>query len=63
MSGTEKNVAGYIRVSTEQQKQDGSHKRQEQKLKDWAKNKNYNIEFFRDIDVIVSKQKEELENN
>lgn len=52
-----KKAAGYIRVSTEKQKQDGSHVRQKEKLDDWAEENNHSIEFFEDI--AVSGQKEE----
>lgn len=44
-------VAGYIRVSTKQQKEDGSHENQEEQLQEWADRNGYEIEFFRDIAI------------
>jgi len=45
------NVAGYIRVSTEQQKDDGSHERQREQLQAWADRNDHTIEFFEDIAI------------
>jgi len=45
------NVAGYIRVSTEQQKQDGSHENQRDQLAEWADREGHEIEFFEDIAI------------
>lgn len=45
------NVAGYIRVSTEQQKQDGSHENQRQQLAEWADREGHTIKFFEDIAI------------
>jgi len=45
------NVAGYIRVSTEQQKDDGSHERQREQLQAWADRNDHAIEFFEDIAI------------
>lgn len=53
------NVAGYVRVSTKQQKEDGSHETQRQKLAEWAKDNDTDIEFFEDI--AISGQSEERE--
>jgi DNA invertase Pin-like site-specific DNA recombinase len=44
-------VAGYIRVSTEQQKEEGSHETQREQLADWADRNGHEIEFFEDIAV------------
>jgi DNA invertase Pin-like site-specific DNA recombinase len=44
-------VAGYVRVSTEQQKEDGSHVTQRQKLKEWAEDQDAEIELFEDIAI------------
>ena len=54
---TDQKAAGYIRVSTQKQKEQDSHKRQKKRLKNWAKDHSYNIEFYEDI--AVSGQKEE----
>lgn len=44
-------VAGYIRVSTEQQRDEGSHERQRDQLAAWADRNNHDIEFFEDIAI------------
>jgi DNA invertase Pin-like site-specific DNA recombinase len=44
-------VAGYIRVSTEQQKQEGSHETQREQLKEWADRNGHSIKLFEDIAV------------
>jgi DNA invertase Pin-like site-specific DNA recombinase len=44
-------VAGYIRVSTEQQKEEGSHETQREQLAEWADRNGHTIEFFEDIAV------------
>lgn len=44
-------VAGYVRVSTEQQRENDSHVRQREKLQDWADRHDHDIEFFEDIAV------------
>lgn len=44
-------VAGYIRVSTKQQKQDGSHENQRDQLREWAEREGHDIEFFEDIAI------------
>lgn len=44
-------VAGYIRVSTEQQRDEGSHETQREQLDEWAERKGHTIEFFEDIAV------------
>lgn len=45
------NVAGYIRVSTEQQKKEGSHENQEETLEEWAEENDHSLELFRDIAI------------
>ena len=44
-------VAGYIRVSTEQQKEEGSHETQREKLREWADREGHQIELFEDIAI------------
>lgn len=44
-------VAGYIRVSTEQQKEDGSHENQRDELERWAEREGHEIVFFEDIAI------------
>jgi len=53
-------VAGYIRVSTKQQKEDGSHETQEEQLREWADRNDHEIEMFRDI--AISGQSDERED-
>jgi DNA invertase Pin-like site-specific DNA recombinase len=50
MSDTD-TAAAYIRVSTEQQKEDDSHIRQRQRMEDWAEEQQVDIEFFEDIAI------------
>jgi len=44
-------VAGYVRVSTEQQKEEGSHVRQREQLEAWADRNNHDLEIFEDIAI------------
>jgi len=44
-------VAGYIRVSTEQQKEEGSHENQREKLEAWADRNDHELEIFEDIAI------------
>jgi DNA invertase Pin-like site-specific DNA recombinase len=44
-------VAGYIRVSTEQQRDEGSHETQRERLQTWADRRDHEIEFFEDIAI------------
>lgn len=44
-------VAGYIRVSTEQQREDGSHENQRDRLEDWADRNDHDLELFEDIAI------------
>jgi DNA invertase Pin-like site-specific DNA recombinase len=44
-------VAGYIRVSTEQQRRDGSHEGQRERLERWASRNDRNIDLYQDIAV------------
>lgn len=44
-------VAGYVRVSTEQQKDDGSHERQREQLRKWADRNDHDLELFEDIAI------------
>jgi site-specific DNA recombinase len=45
------NVAGYIRVSTEQQKAEGSHENQRERLESWADRNDHHITIFSDIAI------------
>ncbi len=45
------NVAGYVRVSTEQQKDEGSHIRQREQLEAWADRNDHDLEIFEDIAI------------
>jgi DNA invertase Pin-like site-specific DNA recombinase len=45
------NVAGYIRVSTEQQKEEGAHETQREQLGEWAARNDHDITIFEDIAV------------
>ena len=45
------NVAGYVRVSTEQQKEENSHVRQRDQLEAWADRNDHDIEIFEDIAI------------
>jgi len=53
-------VAGYIRVSTEQQKEEGSHENQREQLEEWADRNDHDIEMFEDI--AISGQAEERDD-
>jgi len=44
-------VAGYIRVSTEQQMEEGSHENQRDQLEDWADRHGHDLVVFEDIAV------------
>jgi len=44
-------VAGYVRVSTEQQKAEGSHETQREQLAEWAGRKGHDLEVFEDIAI------------
>jgi DNA invertase Pin-like site-specific DNA recombinase len=54
-----KKAIGYIRVSTEQQKEQNSHIRQREKLREWAENGGYELDLVEDI--AVSGQEEDRE--
>ena len=45
------NVAGYVRVSTEKQKADGSHERQREQLREWANRNEHDLTLFEDIAI------------
>ena len=53
------NVAGYVRVSTEQQKEEGSHENQRERLQEWADREDHDLELFEDI--AISGQSDERE--
>ena len=44
-------VAGYVRVSTEQQRQEGSHETQRDQLGEWADRHGHELEIFEDIAI------------
>jgi len=44
-------VAGYIRVSTEQQMEEGSHHNQRDQLEEWADRNGHDLTLFEDIAV------------
>jgi|APHM01.1.fsa_nt_gi Site-specific recombinases, DNA invertase Pin homologs len=44
-------VAGYVRVSTEEQRAEGSHENQRDKLQTWAERRDHDIEIFQDIAI------------
>lgn len=52
-------VAGYVRVSTKQQKEDGSHVTQREMLREWAEDKDAELVLFEDI--AISGQSDERE--
>jgi len=54
-----KKAIGYIRVSTEQQKEQNSHIRQREKLREWSENEGYGLDLVEDI--AVSGQEEDRE--
>jgi len=43
--------AGYVRVSTEQQKEDGSHERQAERLRTWAERRDAEIDIYQDTAI------------
>lgn len=45
------NVAGYVRVSTEQQREEGSHENQREHLERWADRNDHDLELFEDIAI------------
>lgn len=44
-------AAGYVRVSTEQQREQDSHIRQREQLESWAESNGYHLEIFQDIAI------------
>jgi len=51
MSDDTTRVAGYVRVSTEQQKAEGSHETQREQLQEWAARHDHELEVFEDIAI------------
>lgn len=45
------NVAGYVRVSTEQQRDEGSHENQRDRLESWAEREGHDIDIYQDIAI------------
>jgi len=44
-------VAGYVRVSTEQQRADGSHEHQREQLREWAHRNDHELTLYEDIAI------------
>lgn len=44
-------VAGYVRVSTEKQKEEGAHERQKEQLQSWADRNDHEIQIFMDAGI------------
>ena len=44
-------VAGYVRVSTEQQREEGSHETQREQLEEWAARHDHDLVVFEDIAI------------
>jgi len=44
-------AAGYVRVSTEQQRDDGSHERQAEQLRRWASRNGHGLDIYEDIAI------------
>jgi DNA invertase Pin-like site-specific DNA recombinase len=44
-------AAGYVRVSTEQQRDDGSHERQREQLREWADREDHDLTLYEDIAI------------
>lgn len=45
------NVAGYVRVSTEQQREEGSHENQRDRLETWADRHDHELTIYEDIAI------------
>lgn len=52
-------VAGYVRVSTEQQRDEGSHENQRERLEEWAEREGHELTIYEDI--AISGQSDERE--
>lgn len=46
-----KKAAGYVRVSTEKQKKEESHKKQRDRLEEWGEREQYDLTIFEDIAI------------
>jgi DNA invertase Pin-like site-specific DNA recombinase len=44
-------VAGYVRVSTEQQRDEGSHDRQRERLEEWSDRQDVELDLYQDIAI------------
>jgi len=55
----DKKAAGYVRVSTKKQKEEGSHHKQKRRLLKWAKDNDIEIDIYEDI--AISGQSEDRE--
>lgn len=51
MTESPKSALGYVRVSTEKQKEDGSHVNQREKLKEWATENDCGLDIEEDIAI------------
>ena len=51
MSDDTTRVAGYVRVSTEQQREEGSHETQREQLEEWAARHDHDLVVFEDIAI------------
>lgn len=49
--GSNLDAAAYVRVSTEQQRDEGSHENQRERLKEWASRNGHNVVVFEDIAI------------
>lgn len=56
-------VAGYVRVSTEMQREEGSHEKQRQKLRTWARERSHDIDIFEDAAVSGQKDNRQAYND
>jgi len=56
-------VAGYVRVSTEMQKDEGSHEKQREKLRQWATQRDHDIDIYEDAAISGQKDNREAYSN
>jgi DNA invertase Pin-like site-specific DNA recombinase len=57
------NCAGYIRVSTEQQREEGSHENQRDRLTEWADREDHSIDIYEDIAISGQSDDREAHQN
>lgn len=58
---THRKIAGYVRVSTEKQKEEKAHERQKERLEKWAENREQNIDLEIYEDAGISGQSSDRE--